>query len=186
MIRTGTNTEERPCEDRDTRAASTSQGGRPQRKLKMLTLDLWILSSSTVRKLISVVLSTLLVILDYGNPLKLTQSVVMIVVTVSSKAINGYVWFPVGIFSKGTAVIAYPHEHFSFFLLSPSVLLLWIWKCFDSFVTHHPHTLPLNHNSHYCKSFMLLSSLILTWGFSVCFFCFFFVFLFVVLIWFGG
>ena len=63
---------------------------------------------------------------------------------------------------------------FLFFLLSPSVILPWIWKCFDSFITHHPHTLPLKHNGHYFKSFMLLSSLILTWGFSGFFFFFFF------------
>lgn len=34
MIRTGTSTGERPCEDRDRRQASTDQGGSPQEKNK--------------------------------------------------------------------------------------------------------------------------------------------------------
>lgn len=146
MIRTGT--EERPCEDGDRRAPSTSQGGRPQGKLKRLTLDLWILSSRTARKLTSVVLSTLFVVLGYGSPIKLTQSLVMIVVTPSfSKAINGYVWFPGGVFSKWNCCYCLLSWTFSFFFfsLSPSVILAWIWKCFDSLITHHSHTLPLNH-----------------------------------------
>ena len=114
MIRTGT--EERPCEDGDRRAPSTSQGGRPQGKLKRLTLDLWILSSRTARKLTSVVLSTLFVVLGYGSPIKLTQSLVMIVVTPSfSKAINGYVWFPGGVFSKWNCCYCLLSWTFSFF-----------------------------------------------------------------------
>lgn len=146
MIRTGTDTEERPCEDRDRRAASTSQGGRPRRKLKMLTLDLWILSSRTVRKLISVVLSTLFVILGYDNPIKLTQSLVMIVVTPSfSKAIiHGYVWFPGGVFSKWNCCYCLLSWTFSFFFpLSPSGILPWIWKCFWFF----DHS-PFSHSTH--------------------------------------
>ena len=147
MIRTGTNTEERPCEDRDRRAASTSQGGRPQRKLKMLTFDLWILSSRTVRKLISIVLSTLFVILGYGNPIKLTQSLVITVVTPSfSKAIDGYVWFPGRVFSKWNCCYCLLSWTFSFF----SLCLLLVYchgfeSVFDSFITHHSHTLPINH-----------------------------------------
>lgn len=130
MIRTGT--EERPCEDGDRRAPSTSQGGRPQGKLKRLTLDLWILSSRTARKLTSVVLSTLFVVLGYGSPIKLTQSLVMIVVTPSfSKAINGYVWFPGGVFSKWNCCYCLLSWTFSFFFFFLCLLLLY-WHGFES------------------------------------------------------
>ena len=47
---------------------------------------------------------------------------------------------------NGTAVIAYSHERFPFF--SPCLLLVYCHgfeSVFDSLITHHSHTLPINH-----------------------------------------
>lgn len=186
MIRTGT--EERPCEDGDRRAPSTCQGGRPQGKLKRQTLDLWILSSWTARKLTSVVLSTLFVVLGYGSPIKLTQSLVMIVVTPSfPKAINGYVWFPGGVFSKWNCcyyLLSWTFSFFSFFLC----LLLLYWHGFESVLILSSLTIltlyPLTTQSllqEFHITFIFNHHL---WFFSL--FVFFSVFLFVVLLWFWG
>ena len=152
-------------------------------------LDLWILPSRTVRKLLSVVLAPQFVVLGYDNPIKLIQSLVIIVVTPSSsKAINGYFWFPAGVFSRWSCCYCYCLLSWTFFYfpLALSVMLPWLWKCFDSLIIHHPHTVPLNHIVIVARVSYVTFIFHPNWvGVFVCLFffcCFIFVFCFV----FGG